>query len=215
MPSQRKTVAAQHQQATMRALYPEELREGRDIFGNFFPEAARNIVALANGVSYQALNKNGDAVTLIRPPDLNANIYIMNRMLGVPQAEPSDILDRLNTARAVFMEEQVLKGLVEAQVRETLSRANIKEIEAEQWPKQFVTEEKQQQKIQELATAILAGLMALTPEEYEANNLAHPGDPSAALEALKGKIGVELADIVESVLGKDGDEDEGDEEEDE
>lgn len=197
----------------MRALYPDELKAGRDIFGNFFPQAAANIVRLAEGFSYTTINRKGEAVMVDQPPDLAANIYIINRMLGVPQTEDNEILNRLNTARADFMENQITVGFIEAQVKEILSRANIRQIEADMWPRQFVTEEAQQDQLQTVASALLSRLMALTPEEYQEINASHT-DPSAALEALKGKIGVELADVMEAVMGKEEGDEEDEEEED-
>lgn len=197
----------------MRALYPDELKRGRDIFGNFFPEAAANIVRLAEGFQYEAITKKGEKVTVDRPPDLAANIYIIDRMLGKPGSEPSETLERLNSARADFMENQLSMGFIEAQVKEILSRAKIRNIEAEMWPRQFVTEEDEQGRLQTVASALLRKIMAMTPEEYEDINKAHD-TPSAALEAWKGKIGVELSEVMEEVMGKDTGDDDDDEEED-
>lgn len=212
MPSQRKSASAIQQQSAMRALYPDELKKGRDLFGNFFPEAAENIIRLATGFTYTRMNKKGEAVLVDRPPDLNANIYIINRFLGIPRSEIDPTLDRLNSARADFLENQLTIGFIEAQVKEILSRANIRQIEAEMWPKQFVTEEKQQEQLQSVATAMLAKLMALTPEEYKEVNDAHE-DPGAALEAFKGRIGVTLAEVMEAVMGKTDDDEDEDEDE--
>lgn len=213
MAGRNKAIRDINQQTTMRALYPDELKKGRDIFGNFFPEAAANIVRLAEGFSYTALNKKGEAVTIDRPPDLNANIYIINRMLGVPAVEDNEVLHRLNTARADFMENQLTVGFIEAQVKEIMSRANLRAIEADMWPRQFVTEEQQQDQLQTVATALLTKLMSLTPEEYEEINAKHES-PGAALEALKGKIGVDLADVMETVMGKEDGSEEDEEEDD-
>lgn len=196
------------QQAMNAAAYPNEIKDAKDIFGQFLPDAARKIVELADGASYQELAPDGTIKTLRLPPNLNALKYIMDRMIGTPRPEGAEIVDRLNTARAVFMEEQVIKGYIDSQVREVLSRAKLREVEASYWPKQFVTEDQQEKQIHALAEAMLTKLMSLTPDEYEAINAGR--EPGDALETLKGKIGRDLGEIIEEVMNKD-DEEEADE----
>lgn len=208
----RKALPAKEQQAVFRALFPAELEAGRMLLGEHFPLAAANLIKIANGYSYRKLNHKGESVEVDAPPNLEANIYIINRMLGAPRLEPDQILDRLNETRADFIQNQLTIGFIQAQVEEIMSRAKLRTIEAEMWPKQFVTEEQQQDQLQSVASELLRKLMSLTPEEYQEINEKH-SDPSAALEALKGKIGIELSEVMEAVMGKEDDDPDDEEEE--
>lgn len=206
----RKPLPQREQQAVFRALFPHELEQGRLLLGEHFPLAAANLIKIANGFSYRKLNSKGESVEVDAPPNLEANIYIINRMMGAPRLEADAVLDDLNQTRTNLISAQI-EFLVKAQVEELLSRTKLRTIEAEMWPKQFVTEEQQQDQLQSVASELLRKLMSLTPEEYQEINSKHK-DPSAALEALKGKIGIELSEVMEAVMGKDGDPDEEEEE---
>lgn len=206
----RKQLPQREQQAVFRALFPAELEAGRMLLGENFPLAAANLIKIAQGYTYRKLNLKGEVVEVDAPPDREACIYILNRMLGAPRLEPDAILDRLNETRADLIGAQI-EFLVKAQVEELLSRTKLRTIEAEMWPKQFVTEEQQQDQLQTVASELLRKLMSLTPEEYQEINEKHK-DPGAALEALKGAIGVQLSEVMEAVMGKDGDPDDEEEE---
>lgn len=197
---------------SMRAMYPAQCDEFQDELGNFLPQAVKNIIKIANGYSYNTVSKKGEPITVQVPPDLRANEYLVNRALGVPRQERDATLDRLNNSRANFIEKQTSIGMLEAQVRETISRACLSEMQSALFPKQFVSEEEQQTQIQNLATAIFAKVQSMTPEEFESILVANP-DPTKALEAWKGKIGVDVADVVQEVMGKEGDEEQEDDEE--
>ncbi len=207
----RKQLPAREQQAVFRALFPDELEAGRMLLGPAFPLAAANIIKIANGYTYRTTNAKGQVVEVDARPNLEANIYIINRMLGAVRPEADGILDSLNQSRTDFIQNQLTLGFIEAQVKEIMSRAAEKEMFATMWPKQYVTEEQQQDQIQSVATALLRKLMSFTPEEYQELNETHK-DPSAALEAFKGRIGVQLSEVMEAVMGKE-DADEDDEEE--
>lgn len=203
----RKQLPQREQQAVFRALFPAELEAGRMLLGDHFPLAAANLIKIANGYTYTGTDSNGKPREITVRPNLEANIYIINRMLGAPRLEADSVLDGLNQSRTDLITAQI-EFLVKAQVDELLSRTKLRTIEAEMWPKQFVTEEQQQDQLQTVASELLRKLMSLTPEEYQEINEANK-DPSAALEALKGKIGIQLSEVMEAVMGKeDGDEEE-------
>jgi hypothetical protein len=48
------------------------------------PQLIDNLIALADGVTVQEVDKDGEAVIFTRPPDFKANEYLINRILGKP-----------------------------------------------------------------------------------------------------------------------------------
>lgn len=182
---------------------------------DWLPKCADNIFALANGVSMAMETSEGTKVYKTAP-SLAANVYLIDRIMGKPRTESSPTDERLNQARAVFIEQQVALGFIEAQVKDLAARGARAETENSMWTMQFVTEEEQEKQLQKLARHANAGIMALTPEIFA--EIA-PGvkDPAAALQRLKGRVSVTQAEVFEAVMN-DGEEvadeeDEGDAEE--
>lgn len=184
----------------------------------FLPEAAQLLMELAKGITVQdlpATTRDGKVLppnTYTRPPDREALVYLINRRRGIPRQAPDPILDQLNMARTAFIVQQVQAGVPEATARELAARSSLREIEAEMWPKQFVTEEDQRNEIRATVQALNKNLLALTPEEFEA---IAPGvkDAAGALERMKGRIGRDQAAIIADVMGAKEQADEDEEEE--
>lgn len=177
------------------------------------PDLMDRAIELCKGVTVsQHMGPNSPPAVYTRAPDGTMLSYLMDRALGKPAVEVNDTDERLNTARAVYIEEQVIEGIISAQARDLTARASRAEIEARMWPLQFVTEEDQERKLQELAHAANRPLLNLTPEAFAA---MVPGctDPAAALERLRGELGREQAVIFEEVMS--GSREVADEEEDE
>lgn len=163
----------------------------------WMPRLADLMYELANGITVQ--EGQGDKVRVYqRPPDYRAISYLMDRVMGKPLTEVDPATARLNTARAVYLEEQVMLGLIAAQKRELEARAGKSEVELEMWPKQFVTEEEELSNLQAIAAAANKPLLSMTPEAFE--EILKDKDPSAALEELKGYLGRAQADIIAEVM---------------
>lgn len=197
---------------TLRALYPEELKAGRDLVGNYYPTAIKNIIKLAEGFTYTTINRKGDDIQVEVPPCLQANTFLVTMVSGVPRQEADPILDRLNEARAAQIEKQT-EVLIAVQVRELLARALQREKEATMWEKQYVTEEEEREHIVAAVEAAFRKLMSTTPEDYL--RVTEGKDPGSALEAFKGHIGVSVADVLEEVMGQGSDAEPDDDEENE
>lgn len=224
------STVSQERRAAIAALrkynMPPSLRDDFvTALSNFLPIGIENLIGLANGVLCEVEQETsaGETVQKVykKPPDLKANIYLINRIMGIQAPEVSETTERLNAARANFIENQISFGVVKAQVEELVARAARAAMEAEMWPKQFVTEEQQQDMLQRLSRVVNDPLLMMTPEEFSEITVGR--DPASALEELKARLGKDQAAIVAEVLadgeeaalpsGGSSDEEEEDEEE--
>lgn len=178
----------------------------------WLPELADLMMGLARGIKVKE-GVGDDAVVYERPPDYRAISYLTDRVIGKAPTTVNEDDARLNRARAVYLEQQVLEGLIAAQKRELDARAGKAEMELSMWPKQFVTEEEQMADIQALAKAVNTGWLSMTPEKF-AEICPGVEDPSGALERLRGLVGREQAQIIGQVLGSRAEKPTGEEEED-
>lgn len=177
-----------------------------EFLGQALIPVTEGMVGLAVGVYYEDVDKEGARRVYKTLPDFRAANYILNRFYGVPRTEESVSEERLRSAQAELLEAQIKADLPEAQARETLSRAAMKEIEAEMWPKQFVTEDKELKRIQRIASAVNRPLLMLTSDEL-AQICPGVEDPATSLERLKDRIGRDQAEIVQEVMEYEDDED--------
>jgi hypothetical protein len=177
----------------------EAIRLFKNKVHSWLPSLADKMLELANGIQVQ-MGSGDEAVVYSRPPDYRAISYLMDRVMGKAAVEVNEDDARLNRARAVYLEQQVLEGLISAQRRELDARAGKAEMELSMWPKQFVTEEEQMADIQALAKAVNTGWLSMTPEKF-AEICPGVEDPSGALERLRGLVGREQAQIIGQVLG--------------
>lgn len=130
--------------------------------------------------------------------DLDAAKWLFELRYGKARTATADADERLANARAMFLEYQLACGFLQAQTRELVSRAARTEVESEMWEKQFVTEEEQEMQLQALAAAVNKVLLQTTPEQFAALTDGKP--PDEQLEALKGYLGRNQAEVVGEVL---------------
>lgn len=76
--------------ATNKALQLAKLNENRELFASelltsFLPECLANIKRLADGVKVKKTNSKGREFVYERPPNLRANMYLIDRLLGGPR----------------------------------------------------------------------------------------------------------------------------------
>lgn len=164
----------------------------------WLPECLNLTMELARGITVQVQTSDGPKV-YSRAPNIIALMYLIDRAMGKPATEPNEIDQRLNLARALFIEEQLKKDWIDAQVLDLRARGERAITENAMWEKQFVTEEQEQANLRALASAATRGWQDMTPEEFER---LCPGvvDPSAALERLRGKVGRDMAAILEDAM---------------
>lgn len=128
-------------------------------------------------------------------PNLHACIYLMNRIMGPPQAETDKAFTE---ARTALMMQQIKANFYVWQAEFLRRQAEGKAIENEQWPKQFVSEEDERARIQVFAAFVNEPLIKLTPEKFA----EFTSDPNG-LENLKAYLGRSQADIFEHVMNGD------------
>lgn len=210
-------LARARRDAGVRMVYQTEIEQARQRIVSNLPGLIDSLLIAAQGVwvEEKIKGKKGEPDTRMvfqSPPDVRACFYLVDRIMGIPRTEDDDTMERLNLAKAVFIEKQVLADLPAGQKRELEARAERAEMEARMWPQQFVTEEEEQSNIQAMARAANRPLIEMTPEEFA--EIIKGKDPSAALEELKGRLGVSQATIIAEVMQYKSEGEEVDEEDD-
>ena len=124
--------------------------------------------------------------------------FIFEYVVGRPNVIPHETDERLKTAQAMLIEQQVSIGEVAARVEELMARASRAKLEVEMWPRQFVSEEEEISNLQAIAASVNQPLMAMTPEMFQ--EMIEGKDYSAALELLKGHLAKGQAQIMAEVM---------------
>lgn len=75
---------AGRKRAEVRVILDSAKDEADRLIAEHLPQAIRNIVTLANGVTVQVTNGDGTALVYTEKPDRAANEYIVNRAMGKP-----------------------------------------------------------------------------------------------------------------------------------
>lgn len=176
----------------------EAMASGKAKLEGWLPRLLDTAYGLALGIEVEKETADGPVVYK-KEPFFPALVYLIDRAMGKPATEPNEIDQRLNLARALFIEEQLKKDWIDAQVLDLRARGERAITENAMWEKQFVTEEQEQANLRALASAATRGWQDMTPEEFER---ICPGvvDPSAALERLRGKVGRDMAAILEDAM---------------
>lgn len=161
-----------------------------------------NLLQSAKGAWYEekVQDESGEWVRRVfqKSPNWRNCMYLVDRVMGMPRVEPNPTADRLDEARAGYLELQIAHDIIASQKKELEARGDKARIEVEMWPKQFVTEEEEASNIQSLAAEVNKALLAMTPEQFA--EIITGRDPAAALEELKGRVGRDQAEIVAAVM---------------
>lgn len=176
----------------------EAYTAGRTKVANWLDECLELTMTVARGVHVERtvmVDGLPEQRVYRQPPNLIALFYLIDRAMGKTRTETNEVDDRLNTARAMFIEQQMALGWLDAQVKDMNARGDRALMEAQMWPKQFVTEEEQQAQLRDLSRAATKAVTSLTPEALK-ELMPELTDPASALERLKGRIGRDQADIL-------------------
>jgi hypothetical protein len=136
---------------------------------------------------------------------LPACLALLYFTYGKPHVNSSPMTERLDAARALFIEAQIAAGIPKATAMELESRSYKTKLEVNMWSQSLVTEEQQTKMIQGIAVALNRVLIEMTPEKYE--SLVAGKTPEEALESLKGYMGRSQSEIVADAMQYAGDRD--------
>jgi hypothetical protein len=157
------------------------------------PDAVDALKKLVEGVLVQGENAEGQFYYYKIPPNLQACTYLIDRVMG----RVSNTADtELAEARAALARQQMQANVFAAQAQFMLAQARLKGIEIDLFPKQFVTEEEELERMQTLAGAVNRPLLMLTPEKAQ-----EFGIPAEKLEELKVYLAKGQQDILDEVFG--------------
>lgn len=179
-------------------LPSDAIANGKATLAGWLPELLDKTMELARGVQVERATPEGPVVYKVLP-NLQAIVYLIDRIMGKPAVEQDAVAQRLNLARAMFIEMQIAAGFIQAQVKDLDARGERALVELKMWPEQFVTEAQQQAQLQALAAAANKALLSMTPESF-AEMVPGCEDPAKSLENLKGALGRDQAAILEEVM---------------
>lgn len=176
----------------------EAINAGKVQLANWLPELLNNAMALARGIECERISGD-DRVVYKVPPFFPAIVYLIDRAMGKVATETNATEERLNVARAMFLELQIANGWIDAQVKDMNARGERALTENEMWKHQFVTEDQQEEQLRRVADAFSKHLQHMTPEALHAI-MPELKDPADSLMKLRGEIGRSAADMIQEVL---------------
>jgi hypothetical protein len=176
-------------------------------------EASYNSIRIAKATFYNWLKADQEFAECVTQAEAMAEVMMVNCIWQGAQKDwraAVEFLKRrckrgwgaseeyLAFERARSVKEERKAGVTKAQVKELLARARKSEMEAEMWPKQFVTEEEELNNLRAVAHAANKPLLMMTSDDME--SIIKDRTPAEALEVLKERLGRSQEEIIQEVM---------------